>query len=112
MQTPYKNNVGGKKLLKLFGKTKGATYVIEQLPSSLKPESLSREAGASFEHLTRPYVRVREAETQNCRTQKTHKSGVCFPGYKLDAFNSEKSHKREEKCLILFSPFLHYNYTP
>jgi len=48
--TVYKNDVREEsKLPKLFGKTKGATYVIEELPSSLKPESLSREAGkASF----------------------------------------------------------------
>jgi len=53
--TVYKNDVREEsKLLKLFGKTKGATYVIEQLPSSLKPESYSREAGkASFEHLNK-----------------------------------------------------------
>jgi len=78
--------------------TKGATYVIEQLPSSLKPESYSREAGkASFnsspDHMSEPS----EAETQTVGSTKPPKGGYVFRDIKLDAFKSRGSHKREGK---------------
>ncbi|MCF6752052.1 hypothetical protein L3X16_05205 [Pseudomonas stutzeri] len=96
--TVYKNNVGGKKLPKLFGKTKGATYVIEQLPSPLKPESYSREAGkASFnsspDHMSESVRRG----TQNCRKQKPTKVGYVFRDILLRRLENRRSHIIGEK---------------
>ena len=85
---------------------------IEQLPSSLKPESYSREAGKASFNTSLTYVRKSgEAETQTVESRKPPKGGYVFRDILLRRLENRRSHKRGGNLINIFPiPSSYYNH--